>query len=317
MSPKLLRMLKDIIRECLDQRATMSSNLASDYVQPSSPILAAAFASLWRRRWLAAAVAALVLAIGWSCSLFMPDRYTAEAYVKGEFFAAPDTLAKVDDSTTAGSMQQLDLGRVIESQSRLLQSHQLARRVVEQIGLERLQPIVSKRQILPATIFGSADKSPSDVVGVAATRLLKGLSVENYPRAYLLTVRYSASDPELAKLVANTFVGELLRSANVQMLLRQQSLAQAALSIQLAKFGNRHPSVAQARIRLATTDDLLKKEVTGTPQAMINNAGENVTKAISAAPASRSLVLLLVLLGSLVAGIGVALWLERENWYRH
>jgi uncharacterized protein involved in exopolysaccharide biosynthesis len=255
--------------------------------------------------------------MGWIGILLMPERYTAEAYIKGEFFAVPDTLAKVDESTTAGSMQQLDLGRVIESQSRLLQSHQIARRVVEQIGLERLQPIVSKRQFLPATFFGSADKTPSDEIGVAATRLLRGLSVENYPRAYLLTVRYTAGDPELAKLVANTFLGEILRSANVQMLLRQQSLAQAALSIQLAKFGNRHPSVAQARLRLATTDDMLKKEVQAKPDAMIQAAGETVTKAISAAPASRSLVLLLVLVGSLAAGIALALWLERDNWYTH
>jgi uncharacterized protein involved in exopolysaccharide biosynthesis len=293
----------------------MSSNLTSDYAQPSAPVLPALVASLWRRRWLASGITAFLVAAGWIGISFIPERYTAEAYIKGEFFAAPDTVAKVDESTTAGSMQQLDLGRVIESQSRLLQSHQLARRVVERVGLERLQPIVAKRQFLPATFFSRSDTTPSDEMGVAAAKLLKGLSVENYPRAYLLTVRYSAGDPELAMLLANTFVGELLRSANLQTLLRQRSLAQAALSIQLAKFGNRHPSVAQARIRLATTDDLVQREMKATVEDMIQGGGENVTKAISAAPASRSLVLLLVLLASLVAGIGVVLWLERDSWY--
>ena len=295
----------------------MSSTLDSNHIQLSSPVLPAALASLWRRRKLTAAIVAGVLGVGAVGVLLMPDRYTAEAYIKGEVFAAPDTMAKVDESTTAESMQQLDLGRVIETQTRLLQSYQLARRVVEQIGIERLRPMIGKPRLLSAAFLGGGAKTPRDEVSAAATRLLGGLSVENYPRAYLIAVRFSAGDPELAKLTANTFVAELLRSANVQTLSRQRSLAQASLSIQLAKFGERHPSVAQARLRLATTERLLQEQLTEAPDALIQTAGENVTKAISAAPASQSLVLYLVLLCSLTIGIGVALWLERSNWWMH
>ena len=294
----------------------MSSNLASDHIQLSSPVLSAALA-LWRRRRLTAAIVAIVLGAGAVGVLLMPDRYTAEAYIKGEVFSAPDTVAKVDESTTEDSMQQLDLGRVIETQTRLLLSHQLARRVVEQIGLERLRPIVSNRRLLSATFLGSATKTPRDEVDAAALRLLGGLTVENYPRAYLIAVRFNAEDPELAKLIANTFVAELLRSANVQTLSRQRSLAQASLSIQLAKFGDKHPNVAQAKMRLATTEELLGEQLTEAPEALIRTAGENVTKAISAAPESRTLVMYLVLLCSLTIGIGVALWLERGNWWMH
>lgn len=293
----------------------MSSNLDSDHIQHSSPVLAAALVSLWRRRWLTAAIVAGVLAVGAVGVSLMPDRYMTEAYIKGEVFAAPDTVAKVDDSTTAESMGQLDLGRVIETQTRLLLSHQLARRVVEQIGLERLRPLTSPRSLLPNAFFGGAAKTPKDAVGAAANRLLGGLSVENYPRAYLIAVRFSARDPELAKLIANSFVAELLRSANVQTLFRQRSLAQAALSIQLAKFGDKHPAVAQARMRLATTEELLKEQLTEAPDTIIQTAGENVTKAITASPVSRTFVIYLLLLCSLTIGIGVALWLERGNWW--
>ena len=292
----------------------MSSNLDSDHIEPSSPVLHAALASLWRRRVLMVAIAAIALALGIIAILLMPYRYTADAYIRGEFFAAPDTVAKDDESTTAGSMD-LDLGRVIETQTRLLLSDQLARRVVQQLGLERLRPLVSKRRLLPPAFFGSAAKAPEDEVGIAATRLLDGLSVENYPRAYLIKVRFSAGDPELAKLIANTFVAELLRSANLQTLFKQRSLAQATLSIQLDKFGDKHPSVAQARMRLAATDALLKEQLKEAPDAILQAAGENVTKAISGAPSSRTFVIYLLLLGGLVIGIGVALWLERGRWW--
>jgi uncharacterized protein involved in exopolysaccharide biosynthesis len=242
----------------------------------------------------------------------IPARYTAQAYIRGEFFAAPDTVAKDKESTTAGSMN-LDLVRVIETQSRLLlESHLLARRVVQQLGLERLRPLASKSRLLPAAFFGSAAKTPGDEVDVdiAATRLLPGLSVTSDPRAYLITVRYSAGDPELAELIANGFVVELLRSANLQTLFKQRFLAQATLSIQLAKFGDKHPSVAQARMRLAATDELLKEQLNEGQEAILQAAGENVTKATSF-PSSRKFVIGLFLLSGLAIGVGIALWLER------
>ena len=292
----------------------MSSNLDFDHTQHASPVLATALASLWRRRWLTAAVVAILLAVGAVGVRLMPDSYLAEAYVKGEVFAATDTVAKVDESTTADSTP-LDLGRVIETQTRLLLSYPLARRVVERIGVERLRPVTGKRRSLSATLFGGVTKSPKDEVGAAAASLLGGLSAENYPRAYLIAVRFKAGDSELAKLTVNTFVAELLRSSNVQTLFRQRSLALASLSIQLAKFGDKHPSVAQARLRLATTEDLLKEQLTELPDAIIQAAGENVTKAISAEPVSRTFLIYLVVLCSLTIGIGIALWLERGSWW--
>jgi uncharacterized protein involved in exopolysaccharide biosynthesis len=301
----------------------MSSNLAFDQIQHASPVfsfLSAVLASLWRRKWLTAAIVAILLAVGAVGVKLMPHRYLAEAYVKGEVFAAPDTVAKVEGSFTADSVQALDLARVIETQTRLLLSQQLARRVVERIGLERLRPVTIKRRSLSATLFGGVTNSPKDEglkdeVDAAAARLLGGLSAENYPRAYLIAVRFNGGDSELATLIVNTFVAELLRSANVQTLFRQRSLAQASLSIQRAQFGDKHPSVAQARLRLVTTEDLLKEQLTESTDAIIKTAGENVTKAVSAAPVSRTFIILLVVICSFITGVGIALWLERGSWW--
>ena len=131
---------------------------------------------------------------------------------------------------------------------------------------------------------------------IAAERLLSGLSVTTDPRSYLITVRFEADDPELAELVTTGFVVEILRSARLQMLYKQRSLAQDTLSIRLAKFGEKHPSVAQARMRVVATDELLKQQLNQSQEAILQAAGENVTKATSS-PASRKPLIFLFLLG--------------------
>jgi uncharacterized protein involved in exopolysaccharide biosynthesis len=296
----------------------MSSNLESAHIAlspadaSSGPFLQAVFASLWRRRVLSAGIVCIALALGVAAVFVMPARYTAQAYVRGEFFAAPETVAKDDQSTTAAAMN-LDLVRVIETQSRLLlESNLLVRRVVEQLGLERLQPVINQHRFWPA--FGSATKNPEDEVNIAAARLLRSLSVTSDPNAYLLAIQFRAGDPELAELITNAFVAELLRSARLQTLSRQRSMAQAALTIQLAKFGDKHPGVVQARMRFAATDELLKAQLDQGEEAILQAAGENVTRATSDPSSSAAFVIGLLLLLGVAISIGIALWLERARW---
>ena len=117
----------------------------------------------------------------------------------------------------------------------------------------------------------------------AATKLLSRLSVKSdLLRTYLIKVRYTGKDPALAVVITNAFVAEFLRSSKLQTLSQQRSSAEATLSRQLAKFGDKHPRVTQAKMRLAATDDLLKKQLSEAPEVLLQAAGENVTKAIAA-----------------------------------
>ena len=85
--------------------------------------------------------------------------------------------------------------RVIETQSRLLQSHDLARRVVRQLGLEQLRPEVSERHWLPDSFYGSAANIKEDQADRAAAMLLSRLSVtSDLLRTYLIEVRYTGKD---------------------------------------------------------------------------------------------------------------------------
>ena len=155
----------------------------------------------------------------------------------------------------------LELVRVIETQARLLmESHLLARRVVDQLGTERLQPLTRQHRFWQV-LGGNEAKKPEDERDAVASRLLGGLSVTSNPNAYLVEISYSAGDPALGELVTNAFMAELLRSAKLQTLSKQRAMAQDALAIQLAKFGDKHPSVVQARMRLAGMDELVKAQL--------------------------------------------------------
>jgi uncharacterized protein involved in exopolysaccharide biosynthesis len=293
----------------------MSENTQTIHTEiASGHVLHAMLASLWRRKQLVLVIGVAALTLGLLALYLTHKRYTAEAYIRGEL-AVTDTVAKDDDSVSPGSMS-LDVIRVIETESLLLQSHQVARRVVQDLGLERLKPVVGGSGWL-SSVFGGDASASGDAVDSAATRLLRGLSVTSDPRAYLITVRYSAGDPELAAEIANSFVAELLRSIKLQQLLQQRSVALVGLSKQLGKFGERHPGVVAAKLRLETADQGLKAELGEAGEAILKGAGENVTPAIAAVSGPRpAFVLGLLLVAGLVAGASAALFLERGRWWR-
>ena len=298
----------------------MSSALDLDHIGPSSldvgfgEVLHALLASLWRRRLLVGTIVAAALALGIIALLVITPSYTPEASIRGGFVAS-NAVAKDEDSKGAPSVS-LDLMRVIETQSRLLQSQDLARRVVQQLGLERLQPELIESHWLPNPFHGSAADPKPDETDLAAAKLLRGLSVASDPlRTYLIKVRYTGTDSALAVVITNAFVAEFLRSSKLQTLSEQRSAAAAALSKQLAIFGDKHPNVIKAKMRLAAADELLKQQLSESPEALLRAAGENVTKAIAVpSKPSAKFVIGLLLFAGLLAGVASVLWLERSRW---
>jgi uncharacterized protein involved in exopolysaccharide biosynthesis len=291
-------------------------------IEPSSldvgfgEALHAALASLWRRKLLVGAIVAIALALGIIAVFVIPPSYTPEAYIRGGFVASNAVAKDGEDSRRGGPFIGLDMMRVIETQSRLLESHDLARRVVQQLGLEQLRPEVSERHWLPDKFYAGAANIREDQTDRAAATLLSRLSVKSdLLRTYLITVRYTGKDSALAVAITNAFVAEFLRSSKLQTLSQQRWSAETTLSRQLAKFGDKHPRVTQAKMQLAATDDLLKKQLSEAPEVLLQNAGENITKAIAVSswPNPLLVISLLLLLG-LVVGIAVALRLERSRW---
>jgi uncharacterized protein involved in exopolysaccharide biosynthesis len=304
----------------------MSSTL--DFVQgePSSldvglgEVLHATLASLWRRKLLVGAIVATALTLGIIAVFVIPPSYTPEANIRGGFVAS-SAVAQDEDSNegskgSGGPFVGLDLMRVIETQSRLIQSHDLARRVVQHLGLGQLRPELSERHWLPAKFHAGAANILEDPTDQAAATLLSRLSVNSDPlRTYLITIQYTGKDSALAVAITNAFLAEFLRSSKLQTLSQLRSTAEATLSRQLAKFGDKHPRVTQAKLRLIALDDLIKKQFSEAPKVLLQDAGENVTKAIAvpSRPKPRLVIGLFLFVG-LVVGVAVALWLERNRW---
>ena len=114
------------------------------------------------------------------------------------------------------------------------------------MGLERLRPIVGRGRLstwLEREFYGDATSAPEYQEDIAATKLMRGLSVKTEPRVYQIVLRYSAKDPELATAVTNAFVVEFLRTTSLQKLSGQRAAAQAALTENLATLGDKHPKV--------------------------------------------------------------------------
>ena len=250
---------------------------------------------VWRQKLLVFATIAAALVIGIGLALVMPKRYTAEAYVGRGFADAVTSYEK----RGGGGGSFVDTSMLVETQSRLLQSQQLARRVVERLGLERIRPAVSEGLFsswiswLGPKLYGDA-RAPGYREDLAAKRLLRGLSVETEPRTYLIVIRYTARDPELAALIANAFVAEL---------------AQQALSEHLATLGAKHPKVLEAKMRLEAVEAVLKAPLSKTSEEIKRTADGNVSFAqASAVPSSPNPTFLIGVasLVGLAGGVAVA-----------
>ena len=278
----------------------------------------AMLAGIWRRKLVVLGIVAAALVLGIVTAVIMPARYIAQAYVRGELVASDTLPMQLKDGSTGsvstGSSLNLDAVRVIETQTRLLQTSLLARRVAEQIGLEKLQPL-TKRGWLPDLLNKTRAQSTGDKLDIAAGKLLTGLTVTSDPRAYLITVRYKTGDPDLSVRIANAFVAELLRSSRLQQLFQQRYYLRDQLSNQLGVFGEKHPRVAALKTELATTDDSITRQMSESQEAILSAAGENVTKATnsSSTPAPTFIIGLFLLVGLMIS-IAAALWLERGAW---
>ena len=204
---------------------------------------------LSRRKLAIMAAVAAGLVLGIVAAVAMSKRYTAEAFIQEGLAASESVAAHAGASDRPVSF---DASLLVETRSQLLQSHQLARQVVQDLGLDRLRPVVGQGRLsswLQREFNGGAN-SLEYQEDMAATKLMRGLSVKTAPRVYQIALRYTAKDPELATAITNAFVVEFLRTTSLQKLSGQRAAAQAALSESLATLGDKHPKVREARMKL-------------------------------------------------------------------
>jgi uncharacterized protein involved in exopolysaccharide biosynthesis len=300
----------------LDPVHTGSLNLGIEYKRA----LAETMDKVLRRKLLVITTITTALALGIIATLVVPKRYTAEAYIH-EGFAASDSATATRGSSSGRSIN-VDASLLVETRSRLFESRQLARRVVKDIELGGIRLGENKSLFaswVEATFYGDASASPEYQEDLAATKLLRDLSIKTEPRVYHIVLQYTARDPKLAAFITNTFLAEFLRTTKLETLSQQLGSALALLSESLATLGEKHPKVIEAKMRVASADSLMKELLSKTPKEILKTAGENITLAeASAVPSSPKPLLFigLALLVGLLAGVGIAIWRERGRHAR-
>lgn len=230
--------------------------------------------NVWRNKLLVLATVSVALMIGIALALMMPKTYTAEAYIR------EGLVTKGVSDASGGAAIPVEASVLVETRSRLLQSRQLAREVVERLGLERIRPVIGtdpSKSWLWSTFYGDATRVPGYEEDMAAERLLHGLSVKTEPRVYAIVVCYTARDPELAALITNAFVVEFREAIRRQILSQQRDSAERALSEALSTFGEKHPKVMEAKARLEAAHALLREQsqMKTTEEEEIHHAAED------------------------------------------
>jgi uncharacterized protein involved in exopolysaccharide biosynthesis len=270
-------------------------------------------ASFWRRKLLIMTMVCGALLLGVLVSLLLPPRYTADAFMRVGFSSSENS-----SGNGGGAIVSVDASLLVETRSRVFKTHQLARRVVHQLGLERLGS-EAREGVLSSFVrafFLRGASPPGYREDLVAAKLLRNLTVKTEARAYLITVSYTAGDPEVAALIANAFVAESLKISRLQKAYEQRALAEAALWGQIATLGERHPDVARARARLAAAESFLRAEKHDQTRAVESTTSESVIAAEAVAvPSSPNppLIIGVAALLGFVAGLGIAILVDRGS----
>lgn len=302
----------------------MSSHL--DRLEPSNlrahyeDLVASTLRSMVRHVSLIIALIVVALALAGLVIWNYPRKYTAEALVHPKLFYLG---AEATNQTPLASIEGASL---VASDAHLIRSPAMIRTVVNHLrldedpefGLEADLDSTSsaflraldwlRTAFLPETAVTSPREN-------AAARVRQRLNVTNEARSYLISISFAAGSPEKAAKVANAFALEYARAKTVDRLGDAVTAANRELARQSAIYGERHPSISQAKTQLEVARSRL--------QAAINRpempSGETVPSdgIILADPnptpssPKGSMILGLTLIASTIFGIGLAVCLDR------
>ena len=269
--------------------------------------------SIARHRWLIAKLVIAVLVLAALLVSVLPRKYTAVTMVQPQLFSRGGTV----NSTP---MASIDGAALVASEAHLVQSSAIARAVVKQLGLERSQEFAPSTSLfggvtraIRAAIFPESDLSSQLE---RATRSVQAkLAVTRNSRSYLISIAFTAASPETAANVANAFALEYLNAKSIQRLSEAVLAATAELAQRSAVYGEKHPSFVRAAADLEAARRRLHAAA-DRPVGSDVVAGEGVNLAEpSSAPSSPngSVILGLAFIGALVFGMGLAVWLDRQN----
>ena len=158
-------------------------------------------ALLWRDRFLMFAIFAVIVAIGLGVALTMKTRYPAHASLLVRLGPEYVYQPNVGDAAR-GAIPTND--QLVQSEVEILQSQELRRRVIDELGMAEVMPSKAKA-------YASAD--PAKKVQMreqAADAMGTNLKVDTAPDNDVVRVTYTDTDPARAALVLNRLLDDYM-----------------------------------------------------------------------------------------------------------
>ena len=212
---------------------------ASDLRGLYEDVVVRTLSSIARRIHIVIAVVAFALAVATLLVWQLPRKYSAEVLLQ------PDLFLSEESAKDAPPPASIDGNSIVNGETRLIGSPMMVRAVVKRLGLDH-DPEFAAPSLLEK--LPRAIKLPP--LERAARRVWKQLEVANDPRTYLISVSFTASTPEKAASVANTFALEYLRAKAMQGLVDMLTATNNKLAQQSPNYGEKHPGIVQLKEKL-------------------------------------------------------------------
>jgi uncharacterized protein involved in exopolysaccharide biosynthesis len=283
----------------------------SDYRTHYEDFAGRTLKSIARRRWLIASVVACALALACISVPMLPRKYSAEALIY------PNLLS---EQGKAVALASVDAAAVVTGEARLIRSEAFLRAVAKRLGQD--PNITNSRSWatqsldwLRATLLPETrNHSPFDRL---VSMLRNKVAVMNDTRSYLISVSFTAPSPYEAARVVNGFVIQYLRDKDIQRRLDRLNFAEAELRHQLAVYGDKHPKASRAAAEFDATRAAFEAAMNRQDAGQDDIASDPSVKLAlpNRTPTSPNgfVILGLSFLSALLAGIGMAIWLDRRE----
>jgi uncharacterized protein involved in exopolysaccharide biosynthesis len=165
--------------------------------------LAAIPAALWRRKWWPVLLCILFAGLAVAYSLTLSDRYQAFSQV----LIDPRELRALVNEVSPNNLNSDSTTAYIESQSRIISSTNMLRRIVDREGLARDPEYAGSTGIL-SRLFPTG--SGGDRTQRTVEQLGRNLWVRRGERTFIVDIAVSASTPEKAARLSNAFAAAYL-----------------------------------------------------------------------------------------------------------
>jgi capsular exopolysaccharide synthesis family protein len=211
--------------------------------------LRAAWTTIYRHRFVVAAIIGVMLLIGIASILLMPRKYTADASIQIDQQVAKVLGTEDTEPQVVGS----DADRFLQTQVDVLNSRAMAKRVSDSLGLAANDNFLKRMTGASQIELKPGGESLADLV---ADVLQRNLSIDLRRNSRVVRIIFVSRDPVLAAEIANSYASNYIE-ANIQRKFSTSSYSRRFLQNQLGLAKTRLEGSERALIAYARSAQLI------------------------------------------------------------